>query len=257
MLSLYSSINFISAFALACFGLVIYTGSTSSDTKAFARYVAWVAIWAFSMGSLLYVNASEVSHEFIVNFVRYQYWLGIPITSTFFHFALVYRKNPHDYTLERNLLILLNIVLLAVYLVTGLVIQDVVIGPRIIDRVPQFGSMGFVLFNVIFALLTGGGLWVMFKKWRNEKVPDERRKNLYLFWSSVISFVPGVIFAILLPLTNNFESYWLAPTFTLAWVFYTSYVIFRHRVLTLKVLTGELLVFMLIGILFINIFLPS
>ena len=257
MLSFYSGINFIAGLALACFGLVIYLGNNSTDTRAFSRYIACLTVWALSLGALLYFDVSVVSKDFLLTFVRYQYWIGIPVTSSFFYFALVYRKNPKDFRLQRILLLIANAFLLWIYLFTDLVIKNIVLGPRIIDRIPIFGSMGFVLFNILFAFFTLSGLIIMFRKWIRENDPFQRKANAYLFWSSVISFLPGVILAVILPLTNDFESYWLAPTITLGWVFFISYVIFRHKILQLKVLSGELLVFVLIGILFINTFLPN
>ncbi|MBI1975550.1 MAG: hypothetical protein HYS59_00935 [Candidatus Vogelbacteria bacterium] len=253
MLTVFSALNFVAAAIMGLFALVTYRGGPTENTRAYARYVGWTALWALSIGIFLYIDPHEEKNLLLA--VKLIYWIGTTIATSWFYFTLVYPNNGNAYLRTRALFIALNSLLLYVYFGTDFMMNGVVVGEAVYNRFPIYGPLWQPLFNGIFAFFLFGGFVVLFKKWRAEPNPTERRRHALLLWSAVIAFTPGVLLAVIfVALARNFDYYWISPTLTLIWIAYVSYSIFRHRLFNVRVIAAELSVLLLGIILFLNIF---
>ena len=252
MISLPAIANFLAALAMAAFALLVYVGDKSENTRVYGRYAAVNALLALAFGFLLSVDPSHTDIRLIL--VRASYWIGYVIASTYFYFALVFPRYGEKYKAIRLFLLAIDAIFFYLYIFTNLVVKNFSIGTEATAIQAHFGPLGPILFNGTYLILVTAALTVLYRKWRAENEPVQRKQNGILFALAFVDFGPSSFVAVVLPLFGDANLSWSAPLLNLIWIALVSFVIYRKSLFRVRVVASELLVIALLVILFLNIF---
>ncbi len=248
-LSVYSAVPWLTAAVLAAFGVTIYLGNKNKTTRAYSLIVFNVMAWALGIGAYYYTSSLVALNYFI----RFNHFVGGLIGVTFLYYTLLV---PDERVRNKFLMpIILGIqgLLAYLYFFTPYVIKGVTLDPRdILGRDWIYGPFGFISDAAFGIFLTTA--FVSLRKRLGFIVGQDKKRRLYIFWTSFAGALPGVILVLVLSQLGYRSIYWITPTATLGWIFFSFYAIVRYHFLSVKIIAAEVLLLLLSAILFGNIF---
>ena len=253
----YFLLNMVVGTIMLIFTIVIYTGSSSSETRVYSLHALLSALWAYWMG--LHFAVNPANRALLEYSFHYSSWEGLLIFASFFYFTYIYESTTATPERRRLVRIALYVFLAGtavIFLAPGkLLIEGITNGATpLYDRDPIFGPLYYPLFNVPWLALIAGGHVLLAARIRRTADPAIRRRLIYVFISSFLLYLPTGLFAVIFPAAQNFDYAPYAPVASLIWVVFTSYAIFRHKILHIKILVPVVLVLAMASILFLNIF---
>jgi len=247
-ITVYTLLIWATAIIIVSLDLVIFIGSRNLSSKIFVFLTFVTAIWVASQGFLV----STFSDQFADWSIRFQYVLGLIISSGFFHFSVIY---PHDKRVRPSTSIaavFLIIVSCFLYFYTDKMIAGVSLigGPG--RWAWHMGSLNF-LYSITFCGLWTVSLKNLFNSYK--AATGELRLNLRnMFIAIFIGIIPPTLANIILPSLGIFYLNWLGPISSAVWVFIIAYSIIRYRQMNVHSVITEVLAIGMTVIFFINIF---
>ena len=179
--------------------------------------------------------------------------MGFIIASVFVYFALVFPENKKPRNSVVLLLTALNILLLPVYFCKDLFLGEVVYVGGIEGWEWGQGPL-LPIYDLFFVGLWVVGLTILFRK-SKKYIGAEGHKLRFMFWTVFIGILPIEITSLLLPrIFDNFNFDWTSSISMIGWTSFIAYTIIKHNQMNVKTVFTELLIFMAIIILFLNIF---
>ncbi len=226
------TISLVTAFV----SFVSIRGNKTSLSYSFALFTLCTGLWAFSIGlfdlSTSYQNSEIIARSF------YILAAGIPLF--FLSFSVYFTKSivkPAKviwpfFSLFLILSILIiakdNFILSEIYLKNG-------IKTALLDLPSYFVYAGYFLVTIITAYV------ILIKTYfKSEHKTPERRQYGILISGTLISFLFGMFFNLILPV-YSYEYIWAGPFFALLLVATIGYAIRKYNFLNTKVFTAEVL----------------
>lgn len=226
--------------AAALLGFVVFFQNTKSATGIF------FLLFTLSSGAWS-----------VVNYLNYQ--VGDPVLALWFIrlvlffavfqsvslFLLLYNFPHSELKLsKKRLVILLTVsVLIGILTLTPVVFSGLIITPgQVADPIAQ---PGIILFGIFAIGMVSAGIISLISKIRRSKETESKPLwNLLVGVFVMFTFIIGLNF--ILPIVFNNTSFIpLSAVFTLPFAIFTAYAIFKHHLLSIKVVSTEILVFVL------------
>jgi signal transduction histidine kinase len=217
---------FILGTALLALAVSVWRARPGSPVnRRFGLQTAFLALWVFGItglqgtshleawGRLTFASAIMIAPAFLV-FTR-----AFPAVAGWPHHALV------------RVLVVTGIVLAVLSLATPLLLMDVSIGSRGLER--RTGLL-YPIYPIYFLTTWAVGAAVFVTQWRRAR-SLARAQLQYVGTGIGIAAVGGITFNLLLPWIAGSSQYnWLGPYFTLAFAALVAHAIIRHRLMDLR-----------------------
>lgn len=231
-------------------GLLVYSHNPKNwVNRSFLIYTIAILLWEVTM--LLY--RGFVGHDLVLIASRLLYLGAATIPPTFIYFCKTFPSGVADFKVhERFALFFPPLFIFFISLAPNFLIQDVRIIPNAED---------FIVFNrfwhAVYGLyISGYFFWSYVILFRKYLVSDRVVKGqlIYIGIGTLISTSVGVITNLLLPTFDVFVFNWLGQVGVIVMVLTITAAILRHHLFNVKVLTTEILVFLLWVFNFVQIF---
>ena len=248
VIDVYSVITFLVAAYIGSLAIVIYFGSDTPSSKAFAVMAFMIFIWMVAVEGLRATPDQQIA-EFLVKFT---YYMGSIIAACFFYFAFVFPddRKPPKYLVP--LLISIELLFIPLYYYNLMSIGAVHIG-GIQSWGWGFGPLWFlfdIFFNGCFLL----GIYSIYSRYKNYPLGEERTRARFMFWGLIIGVVPPSFVNIILPRLGVFEFNWTGPISMFFWTSVIGYSIIKYRQMSVKSVAAEIFVLVMAILLIGNIF---
>lgn len=214
ILIIVAAINFI----MATFLLLRNRRSPINISFALAAYGA--GLWAFGIGIFM----STLDMNVAVGWSRMYYFAAAIIPVAFLFFANHYLYKLYD----------LDVIKIFYILIPWLIVIFVIFHPTFfIESVTHYDwgndanekLPGHIVFALYFFTYIIWAFVILFKKLKGSE--GINRKNLILIIiGTLLSFVLGITFDLILPLAGNYKLIWVGPDFTLIALIFLGYLIF-------------------------------
>lgn len=244
----------------------IFAGSSDRSARAFSIFTITVVMWVASCGCF-FASATE---EVATFFMRTNYFTGTLTAISFWYFTLTFPENKKQTRGVKAVMLFLGILMALLhyfeYLYTylGLVTTNLSIKTvSVIDRAVAVAEQykwgwtfadGDFLFYMVFASFWLAGICVIYVKSKNLQEEKLRKHATYMFYSMVIGVIPPTIMNVILPGYHVFAPFWFGVLSISVWISAVAYTIIKFQQLNVRLVYAELLVFVGLLLLFINLF---
>lgn len=231
------------AIAATCLlGFVVYFNNRASLTnQSFLAFTLTTAIW----GLINYINYQPHSPLLSLWIARlliyFASWQAFYLFLFFFAFPESRPKLPTYF----QTLLLPTAVLNSFLTLTPLVFHKITaFDPQ--GRIMQISNgPGIVIFGLVNVGFVAAGLILLLKKFFYSQ-QQEKQPLLIILAGTLITFILIIVFNFIFPaFLNNASLMPLGATFTFPFVALTSYAVFKHKFLNVKILSTEILTFVL------------
>ena len=253
---MYSLSDWLIGIITGGFAIAIYYVSTKTiSTRIFVVLLLLVSMWSISIGIMELPNTLGFIFVLVYS-IQISYFLGILISSTFLLFSFSY---PYDKNLiRRHIFILLIVIIIFACLIffTDTIIVQSSVTRNITHPVWSYGSLWF-LFDAYFVGCWFLGIFVIYKKFLNEKEIVLRRHLKILVIALIIGVIPPIVTSIFLPRFGVYSYDWLGPASSLIWIMVVAYSIVKHNLFNIKVIAIQIVTFGLWIFMIVRIFMTE
>lgn len=232
----------IAVAAMAILGFAVYLNNRKSiTTKTFLIFSLVSALW----GIVNYLNYQIESSFFILWTIRLVMFFAI--WQAFFLFQLIYVFPKEEIRLSKKYKYILIPLVVAVSILTlsPLVFSDVIKSSSVGQVSKPISEPGIIIFGVVAVGLVIGGIIILFRKILTSK-GIERTQLKFILSGVFLMFLLIIIFNFISPaFLQNVRYVPLGALFILPFVLFTSYAILKHGLLNVKIITTEILTFIL------------
>lgn len=230
------------SFIITVLLIVIITNSTLaililSRSNRNAAHFSF-AVWTFSISIWAYTNAHfQITHfnntAYILSIISYL--AGTLLASSLAYFSFVF---PNDRLTHqgigkyyKSIIIIPTIIIIILTIIPGGILVNVDIQniPRKLET-----SLG-LYFYAAHLFLNLGILFINLIKNYRYHTGIQKIQLGYIFIGLAASALFGLLFNIVLPLTNDYSYIWLGPDFTIILIIITAYAILRHRLFDIRI----------------------
>lgn len=220
-------------------GAVIYFSDTKSVTRKYFFFLT-LSVTAFNV--ITYFSYKFHNLDVVIWLARLVLVSVIPYAV---YFYLLVKNFPSDTQLVKPR----NLKLIYVWsLFTILVILSpfVFTGAQLVNGIVKTtAGPGILIFTLTVIFFDFGGIWIIAKKAFQSK-PENRAQNYLLLFGFLTMKIPNIIFNFIFPaFLGNIKFLPYSIAFSLPFVILTSYAIIKHHLLNVKVITTEILTFLL------------
>lgn len=244
----------IASAAIGILGFMVFFNNRKSATNRIFLFFSLITIF---YGVSNYLNYRVESISLILWLLRITIFFAVWHAFSFFHLFYVFPEERVE--LSSYYRFILVPLVAAVSLLT--------LTPAVFIKVEKFAGIGRVtnpvrgwgilLFAAVIVYLVVGGVYTLIRKTRNS-TGDRRQQLKFILGGAVITFSLIITFNFVLPVFFNVLNFIpLAPIFFFPFIALTSYAIYKHRFLDVKVVTTELLSFLLLVSTFFEILLSG
>ena len=235
---------------IALLGILIYLNNRQSATnRAFFFFAILTAIWGVSN----YLEYRFTTIDATLWALRFHLFISVFHAYAFFTLAYVFPLPAIVFPKWYRFVLTPVVVLTALLTLTPAVFPSIqALAPvgQVTRATPAPGILIFML--VAFVLLLSALIVLGVKTYRAQGL--ERRQSLSILMGMACTAVLLLVFNVVLPnVFSNLSFIPLAALFTLPFIAFTSYTIYRHHWLNLRVATTALLGFMVTVFSFVNI----
>ncbi len=219
--------------------------SKRTETTLFSLIAIFIGLWALNISFFI----QQQYGDFTFLFVNAYYVSAAFIPLLFFYFAVSYVNDKHIKLVHNvicalPLLFLIGALLVDPYfLITSITPQN----SGVTFNIPVY--IAYSAYFFVFIVWTYSLLVYAFVK---EKNTIQRVQLKLIIIGTLVSFLLGLFFNLILPWFNIYEHIWLGPVFSLIFVFSMGYAIIRHNLFNIKVVTTKILVFGLLFFIFVR-----
>jgi len=222
------------------FGVLLFVKQKRNQSDIFFSLIAVsVSLWAFARTFFEITRVeSYISLWATIMYVTASF---IPVFFIFFAMSF-HQKEGERLSAGKILAVLLGTLFATVItILPNYVIKDIIqIGD---NRVIIFGQ-GYIYYAIYIVLYFLTGFAVLFKKFVNSS-GVVRTQIVYIFLGTSVASAIGVTTNLVLPSFGYFDLFWLGPVSTIIMVIFIAYAIIKHHLFKLRIITAELLTFVL------------
>lgn len=253
MIDIFSQIDLltvgIASVATCIFGFVVYFNNRKSVTSKFFLLFSLVTVlWGVVNYGTYRVNTASLalwSIRLVMFFAVWQAYFLYVLFKVFPEENFVFSKK-HKY------------LLLPLVIFTSLITLTPIFFTQVLDYVPGSApivskGIGLILFAFVSVGLILRGLFFMIKKAR-QTAKKKKEPFILIFIGSFLTFLLIIGLNFILPsFFDNVDFVPLGALFTFPLVLFTSYAIVKHKLLDIKILSTEVLTFMLVMMIFFEV----
>lgn len=236
--------------AIGLLGFIVFMGNPRSATTRAFLFLAAMTV-AYSIAN--YVSYQLTASDAILWILRLTIFLAVWHAFSFFHFSYVFPKESLGYPkiyvwLLVPFVAIVSILTLTPLMFAGLEVQatvgaasQAILGPAI----PLFGLTAFGL--------VAGALFLLIKRTIKSQ-GLERKQFFFIVGGAIITFLLLITFNLVLPIIFQNVSYIpLAALVFFPFIAFTTYAIMKHHLLDIKVISTEILAFVLVVVTFSDV----
>ena len=225
------------------FSLIVLRGERRLVNKIFSIFVLSAGLWPLGLG--LFILTRNLSHA--LYFANGYYIAAALIPTLFLLFSIVFLRketvSPKKIFFACVPIIILSLALLInPHLIIEQVFQEGSLKDVVINPLPYalyaFYFIAYVIASYYFLLQTKQKA-----KKENDTVAVSQLNLIFL--GTVMPYILGMTFDLILPWLGNYQYIWLGPAFTLIMVGAIGYAIAKHGLFNLKVVATQVFVFAL------------
>jgi signal transduction histidine kinase len=228
--------------AIGVLGFIVYFHDEKSITnKTFLFFSFLTGIY----GIFNYVNYQVTSPDLILWFLRITIFSAVWHAFSLFQFFYVYPKERVEFPKIYTKLLVPIVIFTSLLTLTPLVFSRIiqVAGTGNVTN-PERGP-GIAIFGLTIVFLIGGGIFNLIKKTLRSRGLERKQFNAILL-GTLITFSLIIVFNFVLPVIFNVLRFIpLAPVFILPFIAFTAFAIIRYHLLNTKIITTEVLTFLL------------
>jgi len=233
----------ITVLASIVLGVLTFINNRKSTTnRTFLIFTIAVSLW----GVLNYLNSHISSPNFGLTVLRLVIFFALWQAFFLFQFFLVFPQSTYSFSRFHKFL------LIPVTFITSIL----TLTPLVFKKVLEYGANGQVLkvengpalplFGSISVGLVIAGVIFLIRKIIVIKEKENRQPLLLVLFGTIITFALVIVFNFVLPaFFSNTNFIVFGSVFFFPFILFTSYAIIKHGLLNIKVLSTEIIVFVL------------
>lgn len=229
---------FIVSLITAYLSLFILRGKKDYSSKVFALFIFAVGMWAFGVSFFNIVSTIE-STEIFARFY-YTAAAAIPIFFLLFSFSF-----PGEAPSLKKVQIMAGFAFLAMALFINLfpdfIINKINLGN---PKTVELNLLTYYIFFAYFVITLIIAYIRLIHSHLKEKDPETKTQLRILILGTVIPYIGGMVFNLILPLFT-YDYIWIGPLFGMIVVLVVFYAVYKHKLFDTKVLTAEIFTFSL------------
>ncbi len=230
--------------AIASIGILGFVVFFNNHKNLTNRTFLWFALIAIFWNSSNFLAYEFTDKNIILWLLRLQLFFAVWYCYFLFRFFFVYPEEKIVFSKIHNILILPFVALTSIVVLTPFALSEV----NAIKQNGQSGDvvgLGMILFGIVAVSLIASGIVIFIDK-RKKAAKEQRKQYNYILIGTVITFALYILFNFIFPVfLQNVKFIPYGAIFTFPFIAFTSYVIIRHRFLGVKVISTEILVFVL------------
>ncbi|MBX4186817.1 MAG: hypothetical protein KW802_00975 [Candidatus Doudnabacteria bacterium] len=227
--------------SIGILGFVVFFNNHKSVTN---RTFLWFALVAILWNSSNYLAYQFTENIIILWLLRAQLFFAVWYCFFLFRFFYVFPMERIVFSKIHRMLVIPIVALTSLVALSPYALTQV-------NKLSENGEsgdivgLGMILFGVVVVSLIASGIVVFIEKRRRSKSENKKQFNDILI-GTVITFSLYIVFNFIFPVfLQNVRFIPYGAVFTFPFIAFTSYVIIRHRFLGVKVISTEVLVFVL------------
>jgi signal transduction histidine kinase len=232
---------------IACASMVIlgcsiyFYNRDSITSKAFLSLSLFASIWSVINYLFYQFSDPKVSFWLLRGVMFFAVWFAFSV----FQLLYVFPRTHIDFPRTYKRLLIPIVALASLLTLTPFVFRTVSSTSATGQIQTVANGPGIIFFAFIAIGLNLSGIGVLIKKTlKSEKL--ERRQFQTVLWGIAITLTLILIFNFILPAFFNYPRFVpLGAVFILPFVLFTSYAIFKHHLMDIKIITTEILTFIL------------
>lgn len=228
--------------AISILGFVVYFKDSNSITNQTFLVFSFMTV---VYGIFNYVNYQVTSPDLILWFLRITIFSAVWHAFCLFQFFYIFPKPKVIFPKWYMRVLVPATIITSLLTLTSLVFSKIVTiaGVGAVTN-PERGP-GIAIFGLMVVFLVAGGIVNLFRK--TLKSSDlERKQYRVILLGTLITFSLIIVFNFVLPVIFNILRFIpLAPVFILPFIAFTAFAIIRYHLLNLKIITTEILTFLL------------
>lgn len=232
----------IAAAGIAILAAVVFLSNKRSATnQAFVALSTMTILWS----GLNYFSYQPIPADYIIWVIRYTIFCAV--WNSFFVFQLFYifPKERFDFSKQYKYLLIPAVSIISLLTLSPFVFNRVLPPAYEGGAVSIVPGKGIVLFGLTVVGLVLGGIFFLLKKTIAAK-DLEKKQYKFILLGSAVSFFLIILFNLVLPsFFSNSQFVQYGALFTFPFIFLTAYAIIKHHLLDIKVVTTEILTFIL------------
>jgi len=245
-MAVFSNLDLISiGLAIAGLGvlgfMVYFNNSRSATNRAFLFLTITIILWS-ALNYLSYQFSNPIVSFWILRFVIFS---AVLFSYFVFKFFYVFPKETAFVPKPYNLILILLAAFTAILTLTPFVFYQIgqISGSGEVLKINN--GFGIYIFGVVVVYFDLMGIFFLIKRMKSSK-DLERRQFSTILIGIILTIALILIFNFILPaFFDNARFIPLSGLFVLPFVGFTAYAIFKHHLLNVKVITTEILAFLL------------
>lgn len=222
-------------------GFVVFYNNTKSTTnRSFLLFTIMTTLW----GTLNYVNYQIANPTLAFWTLRVSIFFAVWHAFSFLQLFFVFPNETVEYPKSYKWALIPLVTASAILTLTPLVFSHVeeLNNGRIVKVV---NGPAIAFFTSTIVALVIGGVSILIKKIRCAK-DEERRQLITMFLGVILTFTLILVFNFVFPAFLQDSRFTpLGALFIFPFIIFTSYAIVKHKVLNVKIVSSEILVFVL------------
>lgn len=230
---------FIVAVLNAVFSLILIRGSRTRVNNIFSVFVLSASAWSVGIGLFLGTGSLKVA----LYAADFYYVAAALIPILFLHFSLLFlreKDNPISIFTMTVLYVPIVTFIVAVVVDPHIILSSISLNLGMKDVI--LNPVPYSLYGFIFASYVVAAFLVLTRKLHNTRELDRRLQLNFIILGTVVPYILGMIFNLILPWLGNYRQIWLGPVFSLMMVASIGYAIAKHHLFNLKIIATEVAV---------------
>lgn len=239
-MELQTKLLFITTFVNSVLSLFVLFGKRDRTNIVYSLFVLFASMW--SVGLALFIG--EVNLNVSLVLANFYYFAAAGIPAFFLYFTLIF-PNENRVVKKSVLYIFLPLITFGILVILNkkFLINEVYKTNWGKDVIFNFNI--YFIYTVYFVVYVLASYYNLFRSYQLAKNKDEINQIRLLVAGTLIGFVFGMLFNLVLPILGNYRLIWLGPVFSFSMVVSIAYSINKYHLFNIKVVATQLLVFML------------
>jgi signal transduction histidine kinase len=238
---------FITASVNCLLSLFVLLGKRDKTNIVYSIFVLFASVWA--IGLAFFITETDLAFSLYLANFYYIAAAGIPVF--FLYFSFIFLGNNTKYKrLPILLLIPLALLVCAFVFDKNFLIKDVFVTTWGKDVV--LNTFNYILYSIYFFIFVLLAYFKLFDLLASVHTMEERSQLKFIIGGTLIGFIFGMLFNLVLPFYGDYKHIFLGPLFSFTMVASIAYSITKHHLFNMKVVVAEVLMFVLWVFLFIR-----
>jgi signal transduction histidine kinase len=231
-------------FAITCvnalLSLFVILGSKKSINKVYSLFTLFASLWSLGIA---YFFISPIQNSI---FIANSYYASAALIGASFLLFASYFPSREVKTSKILLYVFLPLSIFVVlfYLNHNLIIKDVFYSSSLYKDV-IINKINYLIYGVYFVFVVILAYYRLFTSLKKAETKDERAQLKLVIYGTAIGFIFGMMFDLFLPFLGNYRDIWVGPLFSSFMVISIGYAISKHHMFNIKIITTEILTFII------------